>query len=356
MTNRVLILLGGFVLALALGCLAQVGVGQQYFLIENVTSDAGSGEYSIPLIKSNTNPDAAYKINEVIQLAIVGKSYGVAGKSIFDGMLNENGYGTESLGYTILLNSSAILSIKFNDQTISSYPDSHTYYLNFNSTTGDIIDLTEILNKTGFDHLNDLAGRVFNTRIKERHSEILAVTSMDADERRESLDYVFDLTECNATHEIWKFGISGEFIIVEKDQCFPHVIQAHDISWVGGIKIKDLYSSDFTAYGKSLVKEGKADNSKHFNSKESVMTLHGKIDAKYPFTMYLRINDDNSIGGAYWYDKFGKLVDFKGSRVSDTKIELIEEGGKFVLTILNTGEISGNWYNKEGRPLPIIFY
>ncbi len=179
---------------------------------------------------------------------------------------------------------------------------------------------------------------------------------MDIDERKESVDHIFDLTECNSTHEIWKFGITRESIVVEKDHCFPHVIQMFDISWACGIKVKDLYAKDFTSYGKALIREGKPDNTMHFDTKESLMTLHGKIDNKYPFTMYLHINNDNSIGGAYWYDKFGKLVDFNGKRVSDSKIELTEEGGKFVLTTVGTGEILGSWYNKEGKPLPITFY
>ncbi len=147
------------VLVIAIDCLAQGVVMEQYFTIEKITSEVGGGDYAIPLVKSDISPEAAYKINQVIQLVIIRKSYSIVGEAMFDDMLNDKGYGTEMLDYTVLLNSPAILSLQFNDQTIASYPDYHTYYLNFNSATGDIIDLPELLNKQGLDHLNDLAGR-----------------------------------------------------------------------------------------------------------------------------------------------------------------------------------------------------
>lgn len=352
MKTEILLLI--YVLMFGINCLGQSRNNEQYFTIENITSETGT--YSIPLVKSSLNPESADKINQIIQMTTVRKSYNVDKEAIFSDLLNDNGYGTVSLGFNILLNNGSILSIHFNDETMSSYPDYHSFYLNFNSSTGDIVDINELLNRVGIDHINDIASSTFNKKIKQNHLEIIEDSTLELEQRNEFFDYIFDLTECNAKYSIWKYGFTKESILVEKDRCFPHVIQAFDINWSSTIQIKDLFSSDYTVYGKNLLKQSLPDKSKHYDQKKSVMTLHGKIDDKYPFAMYLRLNDDNSIGGYYWYNKFGDLVNFSGKRLSEKQIELTEDGGKFILSINDSGEISGAWENKLGKSMPIKFY
>ncbi|HTO17280.1 MAG TPA: hypothetical protein VLZ83_16060 [Edaphocola sp.] len=326
---------------------------ESYFLIERIEKDA----YAIPLIKSENNPEIASKINQVIQMSLVYNLYDIVGKEkLFDKMINEDGYsGTTSLDYNILLNSASVLSIEFNDETLTAYPDYHTSYLNFNSTTGDIIDLNELLSNDGISHLNDLASGIYNQKVKSLYNESIYDYSTDESQKKDFVESIFDLTKCNATNKIWKFGITSNTLIVEKDRCFPHAMQAFDIGWNCQIKIDDLYKSDFSTYGHNLLKEMVSDNSMHYIDKVNNMTLHGKIDNKYPFCMYLRLNSDNSIGGLYWYSKKGVLIDFSGTKTSNNKIELTEKGGKFKLDLQENGSISGDWINSGGKLFSIKF-
>jgi len=325
--------------------------GSNYFTIERVEK----GEYAIPLIKSEHHSNVANKINQIIQMSQVYKSYNVVGDKLFTEMQDENGYGKTYLDYEILQNSSSILSIKFTDETMTAYPDYHTAYLNFNSSTGDIIDLFELLNKSGVNHLNDISSEIFNKSIRSYHNDVVSDNSLGIEEQKEEFELIFKLIDCNATHDIWKFGIKPDVIVVEKDRCFPHVIQAMDISWKCEIETKKLWDSDFTLFGKNLLRKNIQDKSLHYIQKVNLMTIHGKIDNKYSFNMFLRINNDNSIGGLYWYTKFGKLLDFSGKKVAHNRIELNESGGKFDLILNDDGSITGTWFNNQGKSFPIIF-
>ena len=71
--------------------------------------------------------------------------------------------------------------------------------------------------------------------------------------------------------------------------------------------------------------------------------------------MDLYIDEDNSIGGHYWYSKFGNLIDLKGAKVSPNKIIVKEETGEqFELILNDDGNISGTW-NNQGKSFPIVF-
>jgi hypothetical protein len=322
-----------------------------YFEIESITR----GAYSLPLVKNSKHPEVAARINQIIQMTTVYRSYNILRDKIFSEMINEDGFsGTTSLSFQILTNNEAILSIAFGDETLSAYPDYHTYYLNFNSATGDLIDLNELLNKEGVEHLNRKAGEIFNASIKANFETDFCDRKNDSAYLSEMIDIAFALTECNATHSIWKFGITPDALVIEKDRCFPHATQAQDIGWSCEIKIDDLFSSDFTAYGEKLLEKRMADASWHYDLKEELMTLHGQIDNNFPFNMYLRLYSDNSIGGDYWYTKFGNIIELKGTRVSHNKIVVTEESGaRFDFTITNDGTIQGTWIASDGKVLPI---
>lgn len=339
-------------LAVGLTCQAQDISGQSYFSIEPYISEDGS--YRIPLIK-NDNP-AAERINQIIQMTTAGKSLKVAGDEIFKDLLDEYSHGVVSLDYNILINTQTLLSICFNDETVAAYPDNHTFHLTFNSATGDIVNLGELFTKSGREHINSLANTEFNDRIEEFFKVISEDSSLTFEEREEIYGYVFDLTNCNANHYISEFNITGEALTLIKGRCFPHVIQAYDIDWSCTIPFDKFYSNDLTGYGRNLLVEKRADTTKHYDLKQDCMNLHGFIDNKYPFTMYLTFNSDNSIDGYYWYNKFGNLIDFKGTRHSRGKIVIKEDSGRFEIDIDQTGSISGTWYDKHGRGHFIRFY
>jgi hypothetical protein len=326
-----------------------------YFTIDNILVGKDS-PYNFPLVRKTENPLAADKINRAIQIVMVGKSYKVVGNNLFSDAVDELGHGMTSLSYEILQNSKAILSIKFTDETIAAYPDYHTAYFNFNSGTGDLIVLSDLLNLSGIQHLNQMANSKFNDKIEQYYNE-LQDEEIETDEKKELIEYVFDLTECNANSDIWKCGFTEKSVVIEKDRCFPHVIQARDINWSLEIMIKELFSSDFTGYGKNIIKNQIQDISKSNKLEvDNIFILHGRIGDKYPFTIYFRTYLDNSLSGYYWYDKFGKLIEIKGSIGDNNKITLVEKDGIFNLNLNSKQGFIGVWTDKNERSFDISFY
>ena len=144
---------------------------------------------------------------------------------------------------------------------------------------------------------------------------------------------------------------------MEKDNCFPHALQAWDLSWRFSVPLTTLYRSfDFTDSGIRLLLDGQPHATTNYLRKSQFLSLHGKIDGKYEFTQLLMLNTDNSVSGFYWYPKVGKLIDFEGKRSPDgSTLELQEDGGRFVIQ-LSTEGLTGVWYNAQGQEFPIVFH
>lgn len=345
---------------------SQSTVNTSYFTIEQIEKGE---DYAFPLVKSKAHPAVANKINQVLQLEMIGKSYNLVGKKLFDNLMEKDSYfGTTSMWYTILVNNAALLSIEFEFATMAAYPDNHTRYFNFNSATGDLINIHELFTESGIEHLNDLASEYFNESIRHGNSDLFDST-IARSEREEMLETLFDLTQCNATHTIDQFGVTPQALIIDKGVCLPHAVRASDIDWSHQIKIDDL--SGLSPYGEKLLREKRSDYSFHFNEKkhESGMALYGSINANDPFCMYLRLYSDNNISGEFWYEKKGILIDVNGKRISRDNIVIEDERiisqddngmvteklGKFDFTLLENGGITGTWTNHEGKSFPIQF-
>lgn len=318
-----------------------------YFSIHSIKESS----YEIPVLTHAQQPATAEKINHIIQMQVIRKSHKVAGKKFFSEMKDETGYGTMSLGYQILTNNHSIFSIVFHDETVSAYPDYHTYYYTFNSATGEIISLEELFTTAGLKHLKNHTNSIFNENIKRNYQNFW--DELSEVERQDQVDYLFQLTECNANHEILKFGVRDTDFLVEKDRCFPHVIQAHDVSWSCEVPFKKLYSDDLSEAGKTLLVEKQPFKSTTSHLNKEVITLHGKIDGKYSFNMYLERSGD-LIRAEYWYTKFGNVIDL-GGEITEHGIELQEADGKFIISLNSNNTLSGAWYDKDEKAHPITF-
>lgn len=326
--------------------------GQEgYFNVESVESE--HGDYSFSLVKHPSATEITTKINNFMQLYVLKKSH-LLHEDIFSDMIDEMGYGTISLQYEILANNEAYLSIEFSSETQAAYPDYHSFYMTFNSATGDVINLNELLTEEGIDHLNDQVKEGFNEIIKKNFLASLEFAgSLEDEDLNQAIEVTFDLTRCNAIWEIHKFGLTENAIKVEKERCYPHAMRPMDISWVSGVNTKSLYGSDFTPYGGQLVKSKKPVSKTNYKNKTDFLYLAGKIDGKYPFTMYLDLYGTEA-NGYYWYDKFGDIIDLKGSR-NENKLILKEKSGSFEIQLSDDG-ISGKWYGSKGQEYSIDFY
>lgn len=323
----------------------------EYFEVNEITSDHGN--YMFPIFDSKTNPKVADRINQYLQLTILRRSYNLSDKDVFSDLMNENGYGTISLAYTILANNKAYLSIEFNDETQAAYPDYHTYYMTFNSSNGDVIDQQELFTENGWDHLNDEVSKKFNELIKSQFIESINFEeSLSKSEIEQAAKVAFDLTECNATHDIWKMGLTNSHLTLGKDVCYPHGMRALDITWSTSLSVDKLYKSHLTEYGYKLLKLKEPVNTIDYSRKENHLYLAGKIANKYPFVMRLDLYN-NSVNGYYWYTKFGDIIEVEGT-MKNEKLTINESNGMFKID-LSTNIPNGKWFGSNGQEYTITF-
>ncbi|QZT37926.1 hypothetical protein K5X82_03255 [Halosquirtibacter xylanolyticus] len=322
-----------------------------YFTIKRIANK----DYAIPLVQSDIHPKVAQRINQTIQMATVERLYNVVGEGmLFNNLMDENMHGVSNLDYSILSNTPSVLSIEFCYDTMGAYPDYHIAYLNFNAATGNILDLSQLFTSEGVRHLNDEVSRTLNASIKSELLNMVTSEGLKKEEIEEQGEVLFQLTECNATHEIIKFGIKEDRIIMNKGRCLPHVIQCYDINWTIEMLFKDLYISYFSTTGQKLLKEKVPVLTTTYPISSKEISIHGKIDHKYAFTMLLDISSDY-IDGRYWYDKNGVLIEVRAKKFSQNELEIIEEGGKFLIEINLDGTLSGHWTNNQGKQFPITF-
>ncbi|MDC1107005.1 hypothetical protein OAT16_09885 [Prolixibacteraceae bacterium] len=334
---------------------------KEWFTIDTIQNE----DYAFPLISSDTHPKVAVRINQTIQMFILERLYKKGQKeNIFDQMKDDEGIGVVELKYTILSNTPAILSIQY-EQSVQLMRINHfVSYLNFNAATGELIDLRELLSPEGFTHFDMEAGDTFHKTITEFYGEIQEyVESMKKEGDRSNFDQnaitdmkdtFFNLARCNASHRIANFGVSSEGVLVVKNICLGEAHQSYDLDWSKWIKTEDFIPSDFTPLGKTLLVNKEPYPKPSYTMDAQVISIHGKIDSKYPFSMILSLYDQY-VEANYWYDKIGKRIFCKAKKIYPNQIEVDEGDAKFIFDIQLDGTISGRWIKTNGDTFPITF-
>ncbi|MDC1107006.1 hypothetical protein OAT16_09890 [Prolixibacteraceae bacterium] len=309
------------------------------------------GNYAIPLLVSERHPVIANRINQTIQMYTVKCLYEVVGEEkLFAHMLDEHLHGITSMKYEVLTNNASILSISIGREAVGAYSSSFTSFLNFNAATGKLIDPYELFTEKGWNHLNNMVSKHINETIRSEFKYLPAKTQDNEDR-----DILFQLTECNATQDIYLWGIKGDRIIAHKGSCLPHRIQCYDINWSCEIEIDKLFHSDFTSAGTKMLEDQlPVPSIKYLLYPKQKMSIHGEIDHKYAFTMILH-NHSDYISGQYWYNKNGGIIPIKVNRVGPNTLEVTEEDGKFIIVINLDGTLTGHWTNSKGKQFPIEF-
>ncbi|QZT37925.1 hypothetical protein K5X82_03250 [Halosquirtibacter xylanolyticus] len=315
------------------------------------------GDYSIPLVSNPNRPMVVQRINQTIQMSIIENLYKENPSSYFNPLLNRAGDRIVGVRYTVLLNTPALLSLQIHKH-LQTRDSQRIAYLNFNAATGEIIDVRELFTPQGFSVLDFEATQEFSISIEQFYYDMLSqMKNSELEESDKSIleDMLFSMIYCNTQHRISKYSITPNNLFLAKTSCMPDTRSFfNDINWGYNVAIDKLDTNYLTSAGRQLLIERKPLLDPSYTKDAKVMTIHGKINHKYAFSMILDLTS-HKVLGKYWYDKNGGLIEFEGKKIHPNRIEVIEEGGKFLFEIHTDGKITGDWIKSNGQIYPIAF-
>ncbi|MCZ4696409.1 hypothetical protein DWB61_17285 [Ancylomarina euxinus] len=259
------------------------------------------------------NEAALEAINEYIQLQTLNKKISKSDKYLFEDFTKER-----TCDYELYKNSKTILSLKIDA--------GYSHYLNFNSQTGRIIELSHLFKENSIHELYNLRKEVLEKRIEFKLSKI--VDSQAKEELRKSLYERLDKYFQNffiKDNSLCLFSSQGQDIRHE-----------NNINWTVSFQFSEIENM-LSEYGKAIflgntnIKEEKFETSK-------AIFLKGFIADRYPITMVLNFSYDNKFRyyeideSYYWYDKVGQGLYLVGSRDTENKynVEMFDLGSRTI--------------------------
>jgi len=186
--------------------------------------------YSFPLVQSS-NKQAASKINSYLQFNILDNenvltdTNTIFEKSRYINTNDSNSQaGYSAISYMVSLNSTTILSLKFEMESTGAYSENYPMYYSFDSHTGDLLMARDLFTENGIAEIKKLL-------IKDRKASIAKWIKEMEHEYNINDDSVWineTFSECNAKTDENNFLIKTGSIIFCKAYCFPHVSRPYD--------------------------------------------------------------------------------------------------------------------------------
>jgi|KBSSwiS6_1023812.scaffolds.fasta_scaffold01408_2 hypothetical protein len=200
----------------------------------------------------------AKKINTYLQTTILETTLIKSGtKTLFDEIryipmedsVGQSGY--TSMNYSILINSTDILSLQFDFETMGAYPEYHKGYYNFNSKTGQLITIKNILTETGLKKISMELIKIRSERINDWINEMDTTYNTRSD--GEDSSFIAEkFAECNSSSDSANISIRQGSIVFYKEYCFPHVVRPYDTDL--DIKFTYKYLLNYlTPFGKKIL-------------------------------------------------------------------------------------------------------
>lgn len=334
MIKKILILLLIFV----------VKTGFCQFNVDTVTHTNvyNSGKYNFPIFSSENNRVAALKVNTYLQLTTLNLIVGKEDSIIFenDWPTKDSFHGQTYLNFEIIENSENILSVKINSEYCAAYCEGYEFYYNFNSKTGDLINLDELFTKEGYILFTDL----INSQRKQTLLETIIscdnyiLNSIEEAKSSGTIkeDLLFSIyEESNEEKDIYtdclkhigKYSFDKEFLLDNgslhsyRGRCSAHVDRGMDAignfrNTVSLQKIKPLCS----VYGKSILLDSPEVG---FVISEEGKVYEGYLANKYKITLIIKEKRNDTVEATYCYEKYGKGIELSGE-IKNDKIVLNE--------------------------------
>jgi len=328
-----------------------IQVSAQYFHVKKVEDE---NELSFLVLTGKT--PAENLINTYLQGQELNLLPGKQKQSYFENVAPAKGSttGITELNYQVLTNSSSVFSVEINrEYTSGKLNESSTVY-NFDARTGRLIQLSDLFTTEGYQAVRKF---VIADR-KKRLSNYLktAKNPADADATKVYTECLNSMTRDNLNADDLKFGANG-LSLTRKSCSDSHYFQALEDEanvYANQLSIKFLLPH-LNDYGKCLLK---IKSEKCLFSPLAALrkgVYKGKINQMYPITLLITYLEDKSCYGTYFYDKYGKAIDFSGTIEKDSRLMLKKTQSDdpkskpevFNLKIMADGSLTGTWGDGE---------
>jgi hypothetical protein len=157
--------------------------------------------------------------------------------------LSQSGYS--ELSYKVLMNTSRVLSIKFDIEATGAYSHYYNEYYSFNTETGKTITAAAIFNAEGLKYLGKYL-------VKERKKLYELFIKEECQDYKDTAEIRETYIDCNKRADVNQIFILPKSIMFYKEHCFPHHSRPYDTDLDITIPVKQL-EKYLTDYGKKLL-------------------------------------------------------------------------------------------------------
>lgn len=217
--------------------------------IKNPSTGYGSN-LVFPYVKS-ANPKTAKTINAYLQAEMLDNSTVITNphriffnrQYINTDTLSQSGYS--ELSYKVVMNTSRVLSIKFDVEATGAYSYYYNEYHSFNSETGKAITAAAIFNTEGLKFLR-------KHLVKERKKLYEKFIEEEYQDDKDSAEIKESYVNCNKSADVDQIFVLPKSILFYKKHCFPHHSRPYETNLDITIPVKRL-EKYLTDYGKKVL-------------------------------------------------------------------------------------------------------
>lgn len=310
-----------------------------------------------PLVSYSENPRVENKINtflQVDQLEYIPGAEGNPFKLVSAGKTSYSNY-VYFYSWEKLETPKNILSIALDGEASGAYPESFLIWRNFDLRTGNYINAKDLFQPNAVKTVEGLIQK----QVKKEIDDFLVQLKSEKNPSEEVLDQIAIYEGCFTKYTLGdiKYYFGKDKIRFIAGRCANHAMRALDEldSHVVEFSYKEL-DTYWSSYAKNLL-SGSAQIDKTSLSN----TLYkGKIDGKYPITVFIKqLYGDGSFSAMYWYDKNKKLIEWngkiQGNHISLTESDYYSEEARqwmlrgFVEADVQGNKIIGTWQDYKTK-------
>jgi hypothetical protein len=248
--------------------------------------------------------------------------------------------GTASLEFTVARHDARVLTLAFEREGCGAYCEEDAEAFTFDLRTGRAVGPDDLLTPAGQRALDRQMDAARKAAYRKQIASFGGAPKKPAkgaqkpsdDDGNDVDDRIELATTClaqvsseapqrSAPLEGTRIEVDVDALVLTHERCSNHAMRALDD--VDEVSLKVPYATlapHLTPFGKSLLLgDGDAPQADDIYGR----MLYGTLGGKTPIAMRLRVDSDGSIGGAYYYEKFGTPIELGGAR-RGRHLELVE--------------------------------
>ncbi|WP_367868424.1 hypothetical protein [Pedobacter sp. WC2423] len=337
----------------------------QYFKVSAIKETfEQSGEYNFPVLTGKT--PAQNMINTFLQGKELDILPGKQKISIFEKVRPEKGsnMGTTILNYHVLINTSKLFSVEINSEYTSASLNEYSAINNFDAQTGRLIQFSDLVTKEGYEAIRQFIIKSRKTRLSNYLKTLKNSKDKDESVITTYSSCLLEQDKDNLNLDDLKFQKNGLFL-TRRSCSGSHYFQAMEgkTDIYGNLLSNKFLEPYLNEYGKCLLA---ATASKCIAPQNHVLrkgVFKGKINKLYPITLLVTYIGEDSFQASYFYDKYGKKTELRGTFNKDSSLLLTEAPNYdapkkqevFKVKIKEDGSLTGTWNDgKNTYPVELI--